>query len=192
MDEKLGVNLPSGATLLFHAEAVRQALDKMALHVMDQAGARRPLVLIVLTGGLYAGAWLTERLTFELEIDFIRVSRYQSGTQSGYLEWLNKPRISPSGRTVVVVDDVWDEGVTISALKKWLIEEGAEQVLSVVLIWKENGARSIQIEQPDIYGLRAGHQWLIGCGMDLNGRWRHLPAVYALSEDSLPRFDPAS
>ncbi|EQD76810.1 hypoxanthine-guanine phosphoribosyltransferase [mine drainage metagenome] len=182
MDEINQASLPLGSSLLYRPEDVCQALDEMARSVTERVGASRPLVLIVLTGGLYAGAWLTERLAFELEIDFVRVSRYRSGTASGCLEWLSKPRISPQGRTVLLVDDVWDEGVTLTALRQWLVEEGAERILSAVLIWKKTGAGSDQGEGPDIYGLNAGHQWLIGCGLDLNGHWRHLPAVYALSE----------
>ncbi len=174
--------LPRGAYRLYHPEAVSQALDEMAVRLTEAVGSCQPLVLVVLTGGLYTGAWLTQRLPFALEIDFIRVSRYRSGTESGQLEWLLKPRASPAGRTVVLIDDVWDEGITMAHLKQWLTGEGAQQVLSTVLVWKSPVTHSLGSSGPDIYGLRAGHEWLLGCGLDLDGQWRHLPAIYALSE----------
>lgn len=184
------LHLPPGATLLYRAEAVRHALDIMASQVTEEVGAVRPLILIVLTGGVYAGVWLTERLRFELEVDFVRISRYRSGISAGSVEWRVKPHLPAAGRTVLLVDDVWDEGVTLTTLKRWLVEAGAARVLSAVLIWKQAGSPGGLEERPDIFGLKAGREWLIGCGLDLDGRWRHLPEIYAVPEpdsDSDPR-----
>ncbi len=180
MVELVGGGLPDGARLLFPASRVTEALDAMALKATALVGGFQPIVLIVLTGGLYAGVWLTERLDFALEVDFVRVSRYRSGMDSGSLKWLYKPCIPPAGRTVLLVDDVWDEGITLTAIQDWLLREGASRVVSAALIWKERGSISQPARGPDVHGLRAGAEWLIGCGLDLDGQWRHLPAVYAL------------
>jgi hypoxanthine phosphoribosyltransferase len=159
------------------------ALDRMARALSPEFEGSRPLVLIVLTGGLYVGAALTQRLPFALDIDFVRVSRYGAGTEPGRLVWQLTPRLPLAGRSVLFIDDVWDEGLTLAGLVEWAVGQGAIKVRSAVLVHKEPPERPggiVPVAGPDYFGLRAGRDWIVGWGMDLAGSGRHLPAIYVL------------
>jgi hypoxanthine phosphoribosyltransferase len=175
--------LPGGARCLYSAEAVTEALEHMARALTAELRDSRPLVLIVLTGGLYVGAALTQRLPFALDIDFIRVSRYGRGTQPGRLVWRVVPHQALAGRFVLLVDDVWDEGRTLAELTEWALRKGARKVRSAVLVHKEPPARPgalLPVAGPDYCGLRAGREWIVGWGMDFEENGRNLPAIYVL------------
>ena len=86
----------------------------------------------------------------------------------------------PNG-TVVLLDDILDEGHTLAAVRQQCLEQGAARVVIVVLAEKALG-HSKPITA-DYTGLEVPNRYVFGCGMDVNGWWRNLPAIYALRED---------
>ncbi len=86
-----------------------------------------------------------------------------------------------AGRHVVVIDDILDQGVTLRELLRWLGEQGASAVTTTVLVNKEV-ARTDRVAV-DFAALTCPDRFLIGCGMDYQGYWRNLPAIYALPRD---------
>ncbi len=183
-DGSTGVGiLPPGASCLYPAPVVTDALDRMAADLTAEFAGSRPLVLVVLAGGLYVGAALTQRLPFALDVDFVRVSRYGEGTEPGRLVWQAVPRLSLAGRSVLFVDDVWDEGLTLTSLCEWAHGQGAVKVRSAALVYKEPPGGTRPVGGPDYFGLRAGRAWIVGWGMDHAGSGRHLPAIYVLPDE---------
>jgi hypoxanthine phosphoribosyltransferase len=88
-----------------------------------------------------------------------------------------------AGRTVLVVDDIFDQGWTMRGVVAKVSSLGAAQVLSVVLVDKQVAhARPMEV---DYAALTAPDRYLFGCGMDYHGHWRNLPAIYALPESLL-------
>ena len=165
------------ADLLFSQAEVEAALDRMALEIEAALGASLPLVLTVLNGGVIFAGLLLTRLRFPLEIDSIQASRYCGATRGGEIHWLLKPGTALQGRTVLILDDVLDEGVTLAALLAWCREQGAAAVYSAVLVDKQIGR-----ERPcraDFVGLAAENRYLFGCGMDYKHFLRNLPGIYA-------------
>ena len=86
-------------------------------------------------------------------------------------------------RTVLVVDDILDEGVTLAAVKESLKRLGAAEVLLAVFVDKLNG-RSKPVSA-DFVGLTVPDRFVFGFGMDIHGAWRNLPAIYAVREESI-------
>ena len=123
-------------------------------------------------------AKLLERLDFPLQLDYVQVARYGDSTRGGALTWRVEPSLPLGGRTVLVVDDILDQGRTMHEVVGRVRDLGAARVSSVVLVDKRIGAeRPIE---PDHAALVAPDRYLFGCGMDYCGHWRNLPAVYAL------------
>ena len=83
-----------------------------------------------------------------------------------------------TGRVVLVLDDILDEGVTLAAISQRLREQGASQVLCAVFADKTLG-RSKPITA-DFIGVQLPNRYVFGYGMDVKGAWRNLPAVYAV------------
>ena len=84
------------------------------------------------------------------------------------------------GRTVLLLDDILDEGITLAAVRDKCLEMGASRVLVAVLTEKLlDHPKPIQA---DYVGLQVPNRYVFGCGMDVNERWRNLPAIYALKQ----------
>ena len=83
-----------------------------------------------------------------------------------------------TGRRVLVRDVILDEGITLAAIRHRLLEQGAAACLTAVLADKQLG-RSKPIAA-DFVGLPLPDRYVFGCGMDVEGAWRNLPAIYAL------------
>ena len=165
------------AERLFSEAEVEAALDRLAGEIAGRLGDSNPIVLTVLNGGIIFAGKLLTRLRFPLEIDSINASRYRGATSGGEIHWLLKPRLSLQGRTVLLVDDVLDEGITLAALVEWCKGQGAAQVWVAVLIDKQIGRP--RPCRADFVGLEAENRYLFGYGMDYKGYLRNAPGIFA-------------
>lgn len=189
-----GANAENGMSEDFHAirrrasrladeRQVGAALDRMAAEIARDLGGNDPLVLAVMVGGLMPTAWLLERLEFPLQLDYVHATRYRGGTRGGErLEWFARPRTPLRGRSVLVVDDILDEGHTLAAILEWCRQQGAAVVRSAVLVEKLHTRRADDL-RADYTGLRIEDRYLFGCGMDYHERCRQHPAVYGLAAE---------
>jgi len=169
------------AELIHSAAAVQTALDDVAGRIRAQLAERNPLVLCVMAGGVIFCGQLLPKLDFPLDFDYLHATRYGAETQGGKISWRSAPWISVKDRTVLVVDDILDEGVTLAAVKESLKRLGAAEVLLAVFADKLNG-KSKPVSA-DFIGLTVPDRFVFGYGMDAGGAWRNLPAIYAMKEN---------
>lgn len=164
---------------LLHTEAeVEVALDNMAEAITEQLVESNPIVLCVLNGGIVAAGRLLTRIHFPLNLDSVNASRYQNQTTGGTIEWLLKPSIPMQDRTILIVDDVLDEGITLAAIKTYCLEQGAKAVFIAALIDKDL-ARAKPVTA-DFIGLTVPNRYLFGYGLDYKGYLRNASGIYAV------------
>ena len=163
---------------LIHSEtAVQAAVTQVAGEICQRLADRYPLVLCVMNGGVIFCGQLLAKLNFPLEFDYLHATRYGPDTQGGKISWRVAPWTSVKGRTVLVVDDILDEGITLAAVEDSLKQLGAAEVLTAVFADKLNGkAKPLAA---DFVGLTVPDRFVFGFGMDAGGAWRNLPAIYA-------------
>ena len=166
------------ADLVHDSATVAAAIARMAASITAALGERNPLLLVLLRGGIYLAGQILPLLRFPLELDYVDVSRYGRETSGGELEWIAGPRESVGGREVLVLDDILDAGDTLIAVRERLLALGAASVHIAVLTDKTIG-KSKPIGA-DFVGLTLPNRYVFGCGMDVSGAWRNLPAIYAL------------
>jgi hypoxanthine phosphoribosyltransferase len=180
MNQKDAWKLYNDAELLHGASEIELALDRIAAHITAALADTFPVALCVMGGGVVFAGKLLPRLGFPLEFDYLHATRYRNGTRGGDIEWAVLPRIDLTGRSVLVLDDILDEGHTLAAAKQRLLELGAADVKIAVLADKNLGR-----EKPitaDYVGLTLPDRYVFGMGMDAYGIWRNLPGIYALKE----------
>lgn len=159
---------------------VEQALDHLATAITTRLADSNPLVFTVMNGGLVLAGRLLPKLNFPLEVSYLHASRYGHALNGTLLDWRVRPTQDLRGRTVLVLDDILDEGWTLQAILQNLKDEGAAEVLSAVLVHKLHERKAYPGMRADFTGLDVEDRFIFGCGMDYKGYWRNAPGIYAL------------
>jgi len=168
------------AELVCTAEQVQASLHKVAQQINAALADAHPLVLSVMGGAVVFTGQLLPLLDFPLDFDYVHVSRYGDATHGGKICWKVEPCDNVRGRVVLVLDDILDEGHTLAALRQRVMELGASRVYCAVFADKRHGrAKPIQA---DFVGMELPDRFVFGYGMDIEGAWRNLPAIYAVKE----------
>ena len=168
----------AAAEPLFSAEEIANTVKRLAGEITAKLANDYPIVLSVMGGAVVFTGHLLPLLEFPLTFDYLHVSRYGNTTRGGEIHWKTSPKEDIRNRVVLVVDDILDEGVTLDAIRDWVIRRGASAFYSAVLVEKEiNRPKPISA---DFVGVVLPDRYVFGFGMDINGAWRNLPAIYAL------------
>lgn len=167
------------AELLYSSEEVENAITRMATEITAELEKTNPLILPVMVGGVILAGKLVSQLNFPLQMDYVHATRYRSGTSGSTINWLKKPEKILIHKTVLLVDDILDEGITLAAIIDYCYDAGAKKVFTAVLTEKE-----LQIEKPikkaDFTGLTIPDQYVFGYGMDYHEYHRNIAGIYAV------------
>ena len=117
------------ADLLVGEAEVSSAIGRMAQEITERLGKSNPVLICVMNGGLIFSGQLLTRLVFPLEIDYIHATRYGHETRGDRLNWIVRPQLDLGGRTVLLLDDILDEGITLAAIAEECRRLGAREVL---------------------------------------------------------------
>lgn len=162
-------------------ETVAAAVERMAEDINACYGDT-PIVLVgVLTGAILPMAWLATRLKMPLTMDFVHATRYRGGLHGAELEYRVPPRLDLEGRDVLIVDDIFDEGNTLAAIKGSVEHRKAGSVRMAVLVRKDHD-RGLPRDYVDFVGLDVPDVYVFGAGMDAYEEWRHLDHILALED----------
>jgi len=168
---------------LYHFSELEIALDHMADAITEKLQNSNPLILCVMIGALIPTGHLLTRLNFPLEVDYIHATRYRGSMRGGDLHWLVEPRTQLKDRTVLVVDDVMDGGLTLAAIMDYCQQNGAKKVYTAVMVDKKREREPGVHFEPDFIGIQTENRYLYGFGLDYEEYLRNLPGIYAVKED---------
>jgi hypoxanthine phosphoribosyltransferase len=171
----------AGARCLADSATVEQAVDRMAVEITEKLSQADPLLLGVMSGGVVPLAMLLRRLEFPLQIDYVHLTRYGMRTTGGELRWVKRPPESVRGRTVLVVDDLLDHGITLGAIVEACTSLGAAEVLTAVLATKQVDQRA-GLARTNFSGLSLPDAYVFGYGMDYKTYLRNAPGIYAVED----------
>lgn len=169
------------STVLADRQQVMAAIDRMAVAVNDHYGDREITLLIVMTGAVMPAAWLAERLNMPVVMDFVHATRYAGQTEGGEIEFRVPPRLNLEGHDVLIIDDIYDIGLTLEMIEKYCVSRGARSVKSAVLVRKVHDRKTTD-KAPEFIGMEVEDKYIFGCGMDAYEHWRHLDQIHALEE----------
>lgn len=165
--------------VVFNADEVRAAVAKMADEI-NAFYADEPIIMIsVLTGAIIPAAWLVTHLKMPLQMDFVHATRYRGGLYGAELEYRVPPRLDLEDKQVLIVDDIFDEGATLAAIKGSCEKRRARSVKLAVLVRKDH-TRGLARDYVDFVGLDVPDVYVFGCGMDAYEEWRHLEEIREL------------
>jgi len=168
------------AELIYSESEVERALDSMAHAISCDLSGKSPVILCSMLGGLVTTGALLQRMHFPLTIDYIHPTRYHGTMQGTELNWISHASASIEGKVILVVDDILDKGITLSAIIEDCKQAGAAEIHSAVLVEKKC-PKQVDVNA-DYVGLSVDDRYVFGYGMDYKGYWRNAPGIYAVSE----------
>ncbi len=173
------------AKILLDESAIAAACDRIAQEITRdfKDSPRKLLVLSILKGSLPFTADLIRRIKLPLELDFMKVSSYGSGTKSrGLLNIiLDLNRSDIKDLDILIVEDIIDSGNTLSKLKAHLAERGAHSVKICTLLDKPS-RREVPLTS-DYCGAEIPDEFVVGYGLDYDEMYRNLPYVGILKPE---------
>ena len=171
----------ASADVIHTEEEVAAAVSRVAREITEKLGESNPLLLVVMCGGVPFAGHLMTQLHFPLEFDYLHVTRYGQETSGGALSWRAAPWTPVKGRTVIILDDILDAGLTLAAIVERMKELGAAACYTAVATDKLNGKKKPL--KADFVALTVPDRFVFGYGMDVRGAFRNLPAIYAMKEE---------
>ncbi len=168
------------ADVLVPGAEIETAIIRMAAEISGRMCTADPVVICIMNGGLVFAGQLLTRLKFPLQVDYVHATRYGHDAVGTHLHWTVRPQTELKGRTVLLVDDILDEGVTLAAIAGYCREQGAREVLMAVLVEKLHLRKVTPGMRADFSGVEVGDRFLFGYGLDYKGYWRNAPGIYAV------------
>ncbi len=169
------------AELIADADAVTEAIERMAADINAVFADKSPVVFGVMIGGVVPLVRLMRRFRFPHTVNYLHATRYRGATTGGDLVWRVAPPADLHGRDVLIIDDILDEGITLRAIVDEINDRNAGTVHTAVLVRKRLKPATTVPLVADFVGLEVPDRYVFGCGMDYRGFHRNLDAIYALA-----------
>jgi hypoxanthine phosphoribosyltransferase len=158
---------------------IRSRVKELGAEITATYRNERPLFLGIMNGALCFMADLLREVDLDSEVSCVRLASY-SGTETTHkLRGLEAMGDSFKGRNVIIVDDIFDTGFTLKAVIERLHQLGAADVKVCVLLQKEKGQIPLKV---DWIGFKIPNEFVVGYGLDYNGRFRGLKEIRVLHQ----------
>lgn len=172
--------------ILITEEEIQAKVHELGKILTEEYAGKFPLVVGILKGALPFMADLTKRIETPIEIDFMDVSSYGTGTvTSGEVKIEKDLNTSVEGRHVLLIEDVIDSGLTLSYLVRLFHYRKAKSVKVVTLLDKPQG-RKVDLV-PDLTGFTIPDEFVVGYGLDYAEKYRNLPYIGVLKPEIYER-----
>lgn len=164
----------------FATEAISDAelasrVSEMGEAISFDYQGRAPLFVVMLVGAVPFAADLVRQVSEPSEVDFLGLNRFGESGRIGIAMDLSLPVLD---RNVVIVDDIIDTGLTLSVLKKMMLDRGAGSVSTAALFDKSR--RRVTDVSIEYRGFEVGDEFLVGYGLDWKGYYRNLKSIWAV------------
>lgn len=179
-------------TLQARIEELAQEIERaLAPHAQRDSGEPAIVALVVLTGGLFFAADLLRRIDLPLAVEFAQAQSYPGAvTTSQGVTLVREPPASLKGRHVLLIDDVYDTGATLSLLQRRVGALSPASLRTCALLRKD--APRAAEARVDFAGFDIPDVFVVGYGLDYAGAYRNLPDVRVLPLEARRGPQPSS
>jgi hypoxanthine phosphoribosyltransferase len=171
------------AQLLHSVPDVQSALVRMSQMIHDDLQDANPLMLCVLVGGVVLAGKLLTLLDFPMQVDYVHATRYRGKIVGSDIHWIATPRVPLENRTILLVDDILDQGITLTHVVDYCLKQGAKEVKTAVLVEKNIERDPLAIQRANYTGVNVPDNYVFGYGMDYKGYLRNAQGIFALAKE---------
>ncbi|MCK5696850.1 MAG: hypoxanthine-guanine phosphoribosyltransferase [Gammaproteobacteria bacterium] len=168
------------AECLITQEEMHSAVVTLAQNITAEIANTQPIVIGIMNGGMIPMGLLVPELDFPLQLDYVHATRYRDKIHGGDMRWLVEPQLSLQDRTILLVDDIHDEGITLESIKIYCEQKGAQKVYSAVLVNKIHNRK--KGTSADFIALDIPDRYVFGLGLDYKGLLRNAPGIFAVKD----------
>lgn len=168
-------------TILITQADLAERIKTLAHQIEKDYEGKEMVIVSLLNGTVMFLADLIRNISLPLRLDFIGVSSYGAGTESGDLVFTKELRLDVHGRHVLLVDDILDTGRTMSRVLVKLRKLKPHEIKTCVLLDKPE--RRLEKVEADYVGFKIPNQFVVGYGLDFAERYRNLPFVGVLKPE---------
>lgn len=187
-DEEPQAPVPDPVGLVLTPEAIEQRVDELAAEIARDYAGRSPILISVLKGSTFFLADLVRRIDLPLRLDFIAITSYGEGAHSGVVRILKDLSMSIEDEDVILVEDIIDTGLTVTYLLATL-QARRPRSLEVCGLLDKSVRRIIEV--PLRYkGFDIPDEYVIGYGLDFQGRYRNLRGIIGVRDMDSLNADP--
>lgn len=165
-------------TILITETDLAERVKALAQQIEKDYAGKEMVIVSLLNGTVMFLADLIRNISLPLRLDFIGVSSYGAGTESGDLVFTKELRLDVHGRDVLLVDDILDTGRTLHRVLGKLRKLKPREIKTCVLLDKPE--RRVEAVEADYVGFKIPNQFVVGYGLDYAERYRNLPFVGVL------------
>lgn len=158
-----------------------ESIDNLAVEInKDLEGVENPLYLTVLTGGFMFAGHLLKRVNVAGEVAFVRLSSYSGMSSTEKVKEIMGLSVNPEGRTIIIIEDIVDTGITLEHYRKVLYEKGAKEVKIAALLFKPQAFQKDY--KVDYVAKEIPNDFIVGFGLDYKEYGRNLADIYKVCE----------
>lgn len=161
---------------IYSKERIEREVLRLAREISADYEGKEPLVLVILKGAFIFAADLIRNVTVPVTIEFLEVSSYCGMDSTGKAKIIRDTGYSVQGRDVLILEDIIDQGICLSALLADLSQKEPASLKVCTLV--DNRKRRSHPIEPDYAGIRDVCGFLVGYGLDMDQRYREMPALY--------------
>ena len=165
--------------ILYNEQQIADAVEAISDRINQELADARPVFIAVLNGAFMFAADLLKKVRIPCEISFVKMQSYEGTASTGTVKSLIGLDVNVEGRTVVVIEDIVDTGLTLEALAALLNERKIRSMKVATLLFKSAAYR--RTTRPDYVGFEVPDQFVVGYGMDYCGEGRNLKEVHVLA-----------
>lgn len=171
-DREFAVSIPE--------EKIKARVAEVAAQISHDLEGKRPLFLAVLNGSFVFAADLLRGIETPCEISFVRMASYEGTSSTGAVKQLIGLKEDIKDRTVVIVEDIIDSGLTMVHLLELLKEKQPADIKIAALLVKP-GNLKVELDIPYCC-FEIPNDFIVGYGLDYDGEGRNLPSIYSVTE----------
>lgn len=167
--------------IFLSSEEINKAVEKVANRMNTDFKGQSPLFLIVLNGAFMFASDLMKKITIGCELSFVKVSSYEGTSSTSNLKQLIGLVEDVKGRTIVIIEDIIDTGITMEGILNYLKPMGPREIKIATLLYKPDAfTKTFKI---DYVGTEVPNKFLVGYGLDYDGEGRNLQDIYILDSN---------
>ena len=168
--------------MAYSREHISVQIERLGKEISKDYAGQDVVVIVVLTGALFFAADLIRQLNVPLLIDSVQLASYQGMHSTGNVTFIKDVSLVLKDRNVLVVEDIIDTGLSLCSLMDDLRMRGVRDIRVCTLIDKQENRRCEIF--PDYVGMASSGGFLVGYGLDFDGRFRELPDIYEVISDT--------